>query len=166
MITLKIQQKKEIELSIAGVLLEPAIMDYEPVVRDEMLETRDIGSIEEAEVVFSVGRGIGGETGLKKLENLAHRFGAQTATSRINVDDGLISKEKQVGFSGKIIAPKLYFALGISGSAHHMIGVEQAETIIAVNWDRNAPIFDAADLGIVADLNQIMDMIEKKITIQ
>lgn len=166
MVTLKIQQKKEKEKLIEEMVLEPAIVDDEPVIKEEMLEVRGVESIEDAEVVFSAGRGIGGEEGLSKLEKLARRFRAQTAASRTNVDEGLVSKEKQVGFSGKIIAPKLYFALGISGSAHHMIGVEQAETVIAVNWDRNAPIFDAADLGIVADVKQIMDMMEKRITVQ
>ena len=165
-VTLKIQQNKVEAQTIEGVFLKPIMVSGEPIIREETVEMKQMDSIEDAEVVFSAGRGIGGEEGLRKLEKLARLFGAQTATSRTNVDDGLVSKEKQVGFSGKIIAPKLYFALGISGSAHHMIGVEQAETIIAVNWDRNAPIFDAADLGIVADLNQIMDMIEKKITIQ
>ena len=67
------------------------------------------------------------------------------------------SKERQVGLSGKIIAPKVYFAVGISGAAHHVIGIENAETVIAVNLDRNAPIFDVADLGIVADGQKVIE---------
>ena len=138
-------------------LLFPVILQDTPETLCDYTENTEVLDIEHAEYVFSGGRGIGGREGYQKLEELAAVCGAKTATSRANVDEGWISKERQVGLSGKIIAPKVYFAVGISGAAHHVIGIEDAETVIAVNLDRNAPIFDVADLGIVADGQKVIE---------
>lgn len=138
-------------------ILFPVIIKDTPEILCDYTENTEVLDIEHADYVFSGGRGIGGREGYQKLEELAAACGAKTATSRANVDEGWISKERQVGLSGKIIAPKVYFAVGISGAAHHVIGIEDAETVIAVNLDRNAPIFDVADLGIVADGQKVIE---------
>lgn len=138
-------------------ILFPIIIKDTPEILCDYTENTEVLDIEHADYVFSGGRGIGGKEGYQKLEELAAACGAKTATSRANVDEGWISKERQVGLSGKIIAPKVYFAVGISGAAHHVIGIEDAETVIAVNLDRNAPIFDVADLGIVADGQKVIE---------
>lgn len=138
-------------------ILFPVIIKDTPEILCDYTENTEVLDIEHADYVFSGGRGIGGREGYQKLEELAAACGAKTATSRANVDEGWISKERQVGLSGKIIAPKVYFAVGISGAAHHVIGIENAETVIAVNLDRNAPIFDVADLGIVADGQKVIE---------
>lgn len=138
-------------------ILFPVIIKDTPEILCDYTENTEVLDIEHADYVFSGGRGIGGKEGYQKLEELAAACGAKTSTSRANVDEGWISKERQVGLSGKIIAPKVYFAVGISGAAHHVIGIENAETVIAVNLDRNAPIFDVADLGIVADGQKVIE---------
>ena len=119
--------------------------------------------ITKAKILVAGGRGAGGREGFLKLEELACLLHAEVATSRPNVDEGWIGKERQVGLSGKRVSPRLYLAFGISGSAHHIIGMEQAETVIAVNMDRNAPIFDAADLGIVGDAGTIAELLTERL---
>jgi len=118
--------------------------------------SNNTGNITEAKYLISGGRGAGGPEGFKLLKELAGLIGGEIATSRPNVDEGWIEKERQVGLSGKTVNPQLYLACGISGSIHHVIGMENSEMIIAINVDRNAPIFDMADVGIVGDLKSIL----------
>ena len=113
-------------------------------------------NIAEADIIVAGGSGVKNNEDFKLLKELADLLGGQLAASRDVVDAGLIAKEYQVGYSGQRVKPKLYFAFGISGAPQHLAGMKEADTIIAVNTDPSAPIFNTADYGIVADLYQII----------
>jgi len=103
-----------------------------------------------------VGRGIKSQDNIAVAEQLAKAFGAELAASRPICDNGWLPMERQIGSSGQTVAPKLYLALGISGAIQHVVGMKGSRTIVAVNKDQNAPIFEIADYGIVADIFEIM----------
>jgi electron transfer flavoprotein alpha subunit len=113
----------------------------------------DIG---DAEVLVSVGRGIEGEENIELVEELADALGATLSSSRPIVDSGWLEKNRQVGQSGKTVTPEIYIAIGISGAVQHVAGMKGSETIIAINTDPNAPIFDIADYGVVDDLFDVV----------
>jgi len=108
-----------------------------------------------AEIIVSVGRGVGEQSNLPVVEDLAQAFGAELAASRPICDAGWLPMERQVGSSGQTVAPKLYVAVGISGAIQHLVGMKGAKTIVAINKDAKAPIFEVADYGIVGDLFEI-----------
>lgn len=110
----------------------------------------------DAEIVVSGGRGMKSADNWKPLEDLAEKLGAATACSRPVSDEGWRPHEEHVGQTGKIIAPNLYFALGISGAIQHLGGVSSSKCIVAVNTDKDAPIFEAADYGIVGDVHKVL----------
>jgi electron transfer flavoprotein alpha subunit len=112
--------------------------------------------IADADVLVSVGRGIEEEENLELVEELADALGATLSASRPIVDNGWLPKNRQVGQSGKVVTPDVYLAVGISGAVQHVAGMKGAETIIAINTDPNAPIFDIADYGIVGDLFEVV----------
>jgi electron transfer flavoprotein alpha subunit len=115
--------------------------------------TVDLGA---AERIVSVGRGIKDADNIALVEKLAAAFGAELAASRPICDAGWLPMERQVGSSGQTVAPKLYVAVGISGAIQHLVGMKGARTVVAINKDAAAPIFEAADYGIVGDLFQIV----------
>ncbi|MBN1855588.1 MAG: electron transfer flavoprotein subunit alpha/FixB family protein [Dehalococcoidia bacterium] len=110
--------------------------------------------VEEADVVVAGGRGVKGLEGFAQLEELAKVLGGTVGGSRIAVDNRWVARERQIGQTGKTIRPKLYFACGISGSSHHVLGMKDSETVIAVNTDAGAPIFRVADAGVVGDFSE------------
>jgi electron transfer flavoprotein alpha subunit len=109
-----------------------------------------------AERIVSVGRGIGEKEKIAVVEELAHAMGAELAASRPICDAGWLPMERQVGSSGQTVAPKLYVAVGISGAIQHLVGMKGAKTIVAINRDPSAPIFEIADYGIVGDLFEVV----------
>jgi electron transfer flavoprotein alpha subunit len=118
--------------------------------------------ISEADFIVSIGRGIEEEDNLPLIEDLVEATDAILASSRPIVDNGWLPKNRQVGQSGKVVTPTVYLAIGISGAVQHVAGMKGSDTIIAVNTDPNAPIFDIADYGIVDDLFEVVpELIEE-----
>jgi len=132
----------------------------ESQVRSTVTGFEEVGAgdvdISEAEFIVSIGRGIEEEENLPLVEALAEVTGATLASSRPIVDNEWLPKNRQVGQSGKVVTPDVYVAIGISGAVQHVAGMKGAETIVAVNTDPNAPIFDIADYGVVGDLFEVV----------
>jgi electron transfer flavoprotein alpha subunit len=119
-------------------------------------EARQAVDLSQAERIVSVGRGIKGQEHLKIAQDLATALGAEIAASRPICDAGWLPMDRQIGSSGQTVAPKLYVALGISGAIQHLVGMKGSRTIVAINKDPEAPIFEIADYGIAGDLFEIV----------
>jgi electron transfer flavoprotein alpha subunit len=119
-------------------------------------EAKQAVDLTQAPRIVSVGRGIKGEEHIQLAKDLASSLGAELAASRPIIDAGWLPSDRQVGSSGQTVAPKLYLALGISGAIQHVVGMKGARTIVAINKDPDAPIFEIADYGIVGDLFEIV----------
>jgi electron transfer flavoprotein alpha subunit len=118
-------------------------------------EAKQAVDLSQAERIVAVGRGIKSQENIPIAEKLAKALGAELAASRPICDNGWLPMERQIGSSGQTVAPKLYVALGISGAIQHLVGMKGARTIVAINKDADAPIFEVADYGVVGDLFEI-----------
>jgi electron transfer flavoprotein alpha subunit len=118
-------------------------------------EAKQAVDLGQAERIVAVGRGIKSQENIPLAEKLANAMGAEVAASRPICDNGWLPMERQIGSSGQTVAPKLYVALGISGAIQHLVGMKGSRTIVAINKDAEAPIFEVADYGIVGDLFEI-----------
>jgi electron transfer flavoprotein alpha subunit len=118
-------------------------------------EAKQAVDLSQAERIVAVGRGIKSQENVAVAEQLAQAFGAELAASRPICDNGWLPMERQIGSSGQTVAPKLYVAVGISGAIQHLVGMKGSRTIVAINKDAEAPIFEIADYGIVADLFEV-----------
>ena len=119
-------------------------------------EAKQAVDLGQAERIVAVGRGIKSQENIAVAEKLANAMGAELAASRPICDSGWLPMERQIGSSGQTVAPKLYVALGISGAIQHLVGMKGARTIVAINKDADAPIFEVADYGIVGDLFEVV----------
>jgi electron transfer flavoprotein alpha subunit len=119
-------------------------------------EAKSAVDLTQAPLIVAIGRGIKAPENIPQAEALAKALGAEIAASRPICDEGWLPMERQIGSSGQTVAPKLYLALGISGAIQHVVGMKGARTIVAVNKDQNAPIFEIADYGVVGDIFEIM----------
>jgi electron transfer flavoprotein alpha subunit len=136
-----------VEIDVSAIRQKP-----EPPFQ-EAKQAVDLG---QAERIVAVGRGIKSQENIAIAEKLAKAMGAELAASRPICDNGWLPMERQIGSSGQTVAPKLYLALGISGAIQHLVGMKGARTIVAVNKDADAPIFEVADYGIVGDLFEVV----------
>ena len=122
-------------------------------------EAKQAVDLSQAERIVAVGRGIKGQEHIELAQKLAQAMGAEIAASRPICDAGWLPMDRQIGSSGQTVSPKLYVALGISGAIQHLVGMKGSRTIVAINKDPDAPIFEVADYGIVGDLFEIVPAI-------
>src|SRR5579862_6036571 len=140
-----------------SVDLKPAQIRTKPL--ELFREAKQAVDLTQAPILVSVGRGIKAPENIAMAEKLAKLMGGEISASRPICDEGWLPMERQIGSSGQTVAPKLYFALGISGAIQHVVGMKGSRTIAAINKDQNAPIFEVADFGIVGDLFEIVPAI-------
>ncbi|MCH7544687.1 MAG: transposase [Proteobacteria bacterium] len=150
-----------VELGAREVAVRPVAVDLSAVpARGQVLEVIEEApgdvDITKAEIIVAVGRGIGGKEKIAVIEELTQALGGLMACSRPLVDLGWLGRERQVGASGKSVAPKVYLACGISGASQHLSGMSESRLIVAINKDPNAPIFQVAHYGVVGDLLEIV----------
>jgi electron transfer flavoprotein alpha subunit len=137
----------------AGITIDESTLRQQPDAPFQ--EAKQAVDLSQAERIVSVGRGIKSQENIAIAEQLAKAFGAELAASRPICDNGWLPMERQIGSSGQTVAPKLYVALGISGAIQHLVGMKGARTIVAINKDAEAPIFEVADYGIQGDLFEL-----------
>ena len=145
--------------SAAAVVAAPVTIDASKLRQKPeapFQEAKQAVDLSQAERIVSVGRGIKSQENIAVAEQLAKAFGAEVAASRPICDNGWLPMERQIGSSGQTVAPKLYVALGISGAIQHLVGMKGARTIVAINKDAEAPIFEVADYGIQGDLFELV----------
>jgi len=158
----RVMEMPEKDLSRSGEIIEmdvPEIGETGLKMLGEVEERRV--NLAEADIIVAGGRGLKSKDDLKMLEELASLLGGVVGVSRPLVDEGWISKDHQVGFSGNTVKPKLYIACGISGSPQHLAGMRDSEIIVAINLDPSAPIFRYADYGVVGDLYEVLPKLIK-----
>jgi electron transfer flavoprotein alpha subunit len=126
-------------------------------------EAKQAVDLSQAEVIVAVGRGIKEQKNLSLAEDLAKALGGEVAASRPICDNGWLPLERQIGSSGQTVAPKLYFALGISGAIQHIVGMKGSRTIVAINKDAEAPIFEIADVGVVGNLFDVVPAVTEEV---
>ena len=158
------QGSAQAAITAMSVDLKPEQIRTKPL--ELFREAKQAVDLTQAPILVSVGRGIKAPENIPLAEKLAHLLGGELSASRPICDEGWLPLDRQIGSSGQTVAPKLYLALGISGAIQHVVGMKGSRTIVAINKDQNAPIFEVADYGIVGDLFEIVpaliEELEKK----
>ncbi|MGO4888983.1 electron transfer flavoprotein subunit alpha/FixB family protein [Anaerobacillus sp. MEB173] len=159
----KVMKALEPERGRQGTIVEEKIQLKEENLRTKVLEiVKDAGkkvNLEDADIIVAAGKGVRDEKGFQLVCDFAKVIGAEVGATRDVIEAGLLSHEYQIGQTGETVTPKLYFAFGISGAIQHVVGMKNSETIIAVNTDPNAQIFEVATYGIVGDLFEILPLL-------
>ncbi len=169
MSTVRPKVMKELEFDanrggeIVEVSIQPAMLQSKVRVLESVISEDDDVNIQESDILVGGGRGLDSEKGFALIRELAASLSGSVSASRAVVDAGWIGYPHQVGQTGKSVAPKLYLACGLSGAIQHVAGMQSSETIVAINRDEHAPIFDVADFGIVGDLFEILPKLIRKI---
>src|SRR5467141_330210 len=148
-------------VNAVAVDLKPEQIRTKPL--DLFKEAKSAVDLTQAPLIVAIGRGIKAPENIPQAEALAKALGGEIAASRPICDEGWLPMERQIGSSGQTVAPKLYLALGISGAIQHVVGMKGSRTIVAVNKDQNAPIFEVADYGIVGDLFEIVPALTEEL---
>lgn len=165
--TLRSGAFQKVEDPAAGEVVEKEIQIPEDQIRTKVVESvKEIAetiNLEEAEVIVSGGRGMGSKENFTLVEELSNLLGGVVGATRPAIEDGWVSKIHQVGQSGKIVAPKLYIACGISGATQHVSGIMNSDYIVAINKDEDAPIFEVANVGIVGDVMKVLPVMIEEI---
>ena len=142
------------KISLIPVSLPPDTIRAKP--EERFREAKQAVDLTQAEIIIAVGRGIKAPENLELAKKLAEPLGAEIGASRPICDSGWLPMDRQIGSSGQTVAPKLYVALGISGAIQHMVGMKGSKTVVAINKDKEAPIFEVATYGIVSDLFEVV----------
>lgn len=145
------------------IKLSPPDSDLKAVIKELVSDASGEIDLADANIVISVGRGAKDQAGVDLVKDLADDLNAGFGSSRAMVDGGFMAHNKQVGQTGKIVAPSLYMAIGISGAIQHLAGMNGSKVILAVNKDPEAPIFNVADYGIVGDLFEVVPILREEI---
>jgi electron transfer flavoprotein alpha subunit len=148
-------------VNVASVQLTAAQIRTKPL--ELFKEAKSAVDLTQAPLIVAIGRGIKAPENIPQAEAVARAMGAEIAASRPICDEGWLPMERQIGSSGQTVAPKLYLALGISGAIQHVVGMKGARTIVAINKDQNAPIFEIADYGVVGDIFEIMPALTEEL---
>jgi electron transfer flavoprotein alpha subunit len=158
---LVVQGSAKAPVTQIAVNLKPEQIRTKPL--ELFREAKQAVDLTQAQILVAVGRGIKAPENIPLAEKLAKVLGGELAASRPICDEGWLPMDRQIGSSGQTVAPKLYLALGISGAIQHVVGMKGSRTIVAINKDQNAPIFEVADYGIVGDLFEIVPALTEEL---